>query len=52
MKNPLVIVALLAIGISAVILGELDNSPGLQVLGALFAIAAVALGIRTVQRST
>lgn len=39
-----------AVGVAAVVLGESDDSPGLQLLGVLFVIGAVALSVRTVQR--
>jgi protein-S-isoprenylcysteine O-methyltransferase Ste14 len=54
MKIVVVIVALLALaalGIAAVVLGESDDSPGLQGLGVLLVIGAVALGVRTVRRA-
>jgi hypothetical protein len=54
MKIVVVIVALLALaalGIAAVVLGESDDSPGLQGLGVLLVIGAVALGVRTVRRT-
>jgi hypothetical protein len=34
-----------------VVAGEADDSPGLQLLGVLLIIGAVALGVRMVQRS-
>jgi hypothetical protein len=42
--------AALVIGVAAVVLGEADDSPGLQLLGVLFVVGAVALGVRTAQR--
>ena len=44
--------AVAAIGVAAIVLGEADDSPGLQLLGVLFVIGAFALGVRTTaQRS-
>jgi hypothetical protein len=40
-----------AIGVAAVVLGEADDSPGLQLLGVLFVVGAVALGVRTARRT-
>lgn len=47
------VVALLAvaIGIAAVVLGEADDSPGLQGLGVLLALGAVVLGVRSGRRA-
>ncbi len=42
--------ALVAVGVAAVVLGEADDSPGLQGLGGLLVVGAVALGVRTVRR--
>ena len=39
-----------AVGAAAVIAGEADDSPGLQGLGALLAIGAVVLLVRSVRR--
>jgi len=49
-----VVAALLAtgIGVAAVVLGEADDSPGLQLLGVLVVVGAVALGVRTARRSS
>ena len=56
MKPVLALVALLGvlaitIGVAALVYGEADDAPGLQLLGVLFIVGAVALGVRTVQRS-
>ena len=40
-----------ALGVAAVVLGEGDDSPGLQLLGVLFVVGAITLGVRTVRRS-
>ena len=47
----LVAVLLLAIGVAGVVAGEADDSPGLQLLGVLFVVGAVVLGVRTARRS-
>jgi hypothetical protein len=39
------------IGVAAVVFGGADDSPGLQGLGVIVALAAVALGVRVVLRS-
>ncbi|SDD14984.1 hypothetical protein SAMN05660690_3564 [Geodermatophilus telluris] len=49
-----VVVAVLvavALGVIAVVLGEADDSPGLQGLGVLLAVGAVALGVRALRRA-
>ena len=40
-----------ALGIAGVVLGEADDSPGLQGLGGLLVIGAVVVGVRTVRRA-
>lgn len=53
MKQIAVLLAVLvavAIGAAAVVAGEADDSPGLQGLGLLLALGAVALGVRYVRR--
>ncbi|MFI7576616.1 hypothetical protein [Micromonospora sp. NPDC049497] len=40
-----------AIGVAAVVFGESDDSPGLQGLGVLLVIGALAYGVRTARRS-
>jgi drug/metabolite transporter (DMT)-like permease len=42
----------IAIGVAAVVAGEADDSPGLQLLGVLLVVAAVALGVRVARRSS
>ena len=44
------VVLLTAVGVAAVVLGESDDSPGLQGLGVLFVIGAIVLGARAVRR--
>lgn len=50
---PLLLVAVgLAIGAAGIVHGEGDDSPGLQLLGVLLVLAAVAFGVRTLRRSS
>jgi hypothetical protein len=49
MKAVLAVLAA-AIGVAAVVLGEGDDSPGLQLLGVLFVVGAVTLGMRAARR--
>ena len=39
-----------ALGIAGVVYGESDDSPGLQLLGAVLIVGAVAAGVRVAQR--
>ena len=52
--RPLLVVAavlvLFAVGVAGVVLGEADDSPGLQGLGVLLAVGAVVLGVRAARR--
>ncbi|MGN9778899.1 hypothetical protein ACTMS0_24525 [Micromonospora sp. H33] len=41
----------IAIGVAGVVHGEADDSPGLQLLGAVLVVGAVAFGVRTARRS-
>lgn len=52
MRIPLLLVAVLAVavGVAAVVLGEADDSPGLQGLGVLLVLGAVVLTVRTARR--
>jgi hypothetical protein len=43
--------AVLALGVAGVVHGEADDSPGLQLIGVLLVVGAVALGVRTARRS-
>jgi predicted cobalt transporter CbtA len=47
----LAVVLAIAIGVAAVVYGEGDDSPGLQLLGAVLVVAAIVFGVRTVRRS-
>ena len=44
-------VLLLALGAAAVVLGEGDDSPGLQGLGALLVLGTLVVTVRAVRRS-
>ena len=53
MKNvtlALLVVAGIAIGITGVIAGGIDDSPGAQLLSLLFVIGTVLLGVRALRR--
>lgn len=53
MKYALTLLALavgVAAGVAGLVLGEADDSPGLQGLGALLILGMPALGVRTVRR--
>jgi hypothetical protein len=54
MRYLLAVVTVLAValGVAGMLLGEADDSPGLQGLGALLIIGAIALGVRTARRSS
>ena len=47
----LALVLAVAVGVAAVVYGEGDDSPGLQLLGAVLVVAAIVIGVRTVRRS-
>jgi VIT1/CCC1 family predicted Fe2+/Mn2+ transporter len=44
------VVALVALGVLGMVLGEADDSPGLQGIGGLLILGALALGVRAVRR--
>jgi hypothetical protein len=44
------VLALLAVGVAGMVLGEADDSPGLQGLGALLIVGALVLGVRVARR--
>jgi hypothetical protein len=46
----LVAVLVLAVGAAGIVAGEADDSPGLQLLGALLVIGAIVAGVRTARR--
>ncbi|WP_369138327.1 hypothetical protein [Modestobacter versicolor] len=47
----LLAVAVAVLGVAAVLLGGADDSPGLQGIGALLVLGAVAVGVRAVRRA-
>jgi hypothetical protein len=47
----LVAVLAIALGVAGIVYGEADDSPGLQLIGVALVVGAVAMGIRTAQRS-
>jgi hypothetical protein len=52
-KSLLAVVAVLlvlAVGVAGMVLGEHDDSPGLQGLGGLLILGAIALGVRAARR--
>ncbi len=50
---PLLLVPVgLVIGAAGIVYGEGDDSPGLQLLGVLFVLAAVVFGVRTLRRGS
>jgi hypothetical protein len=53
MKYLVVIIAILAIalGVAGIVYGEADDSPGLQLIGVVLVVGALALGVRTARRS-
>ena len=54
MKYFIAIAAILAIaiGVAGIVLGEADDSPGLQLLGVVFVVGAIAFSVRSVRRSS
>jgi drug/metabolite transporter (DMT)-like permease len=46
----LAVLVVVALGVAGVVLGEADDSPGLQGLGVLLALGAVVLGVRAMRR--
>ncbi len=44
------LVVLVALGVAGMVLGEADDSPGLQGLGLLLILGAVVLGVRAARR--
>ena len=50
MKYVLVVIAVV-LGVSAFLYGGADDSPGLQLLGALLVLGAIVAGVRTARRT-
>ena len=48
----LVALLAIAIGIAGLVAGEGDDSPGLQLLGAVLVASGIALGVRTARRGS
>jgi hypothetical protein len=48
----LVAAVVVALGAAAVVFGEADDSPGLQVIGVVVALAAVVVAVRRASRSS
>jgi tetrahydromethanopterin S-methyltransferase subunit C len=46
------VVLVVAIGVAGVVLGEADDSPGLQGLGGLLVVGAVVVGARALRRTS
>ncbi|GAA1596336.1 hypothetical protein GCM10009678_92870 [Actinomadura kijaniata] len=44
--KPLLAVLATVLGVAAIVFGEADDAPGLQLLGALFVVGAVTFGVR------
>ncbi|HEX8095019.1 hypothetical protein [Jatrophihabitans sp.] len=51
MKYVLAILAI-AIGIAGLVAGEADDSPGLQLVGAVLVIGGIAFGVRLARRGS
>lgn len=51
MKYLLVVLALAAVGVAAILYGEVDDAPGLMLIGTLWIIGGLALGVRVVRRT-
>ncbi|WP_422738994.1 hypothetical protein ACN263_06970 [Micromonospora sp. WMMD729] len=45
-----VAIAAVALGVAAVVYGGADDSPGLQLIGALLVVGAIAFAVRTARR--
>jgi drug/metabolite transporter (DMT)-like permease len=46
----LLAVVVLVLGVAGLVYGEGDDSPGLQLIGALLIVGALAFGVRTARR--
>jgi hypothetical protein len=45
------VLAACALGVTAIVYGEADDSPGLQLLGVLVVASAVTAGVRSIRHS-
>jgi hypothetical protein len=43
-------VLVIALGVAGIVLGEADDSPGLQLLGAVLVVGTIVYGVRAVRR--
>ena len=50
--NYVVAVVVLALGVTGMVAGEADDSPGLQLIGVLLIVGALVLVVRTARRRT
>jgi hypothetical protein len=50
MKYAVVVLAAV-LGVAAILYGGADDSPGLQLIGAVLVIAAIGYGVRTARRT-
>jgi hypothetical protein len=50
MKYAVVVLAAV-LGVAAILYGGADDSPGLQLIGAVLVIAAIVYGVRTARRT-
>jgi hypothetical protein len=49
--GPVIVTAVvIAAGVAGIVLGEADDSPGLQLLGAVLVVGALGFGVRTARR--
>lgn len=49
--KPLLVILAPAVGVAALVFGEADDSPGLQLIGLLLIAGSVVLTVRTRRRS-
>jgi hypothetical protein len=50
MKHFVVAIFAVALGVAGIVAGEADDSPGLQLIGVVLIVGAVALGVRMALR--
>ena len=50
MKYFVLAVFAVALGVAGIVAGEADDSPGLQLIGALLIVGAISLGVRIARR--
>ena len=44
-------IPVIALGVAGIVYGEADDSPGLQLIGVVLIVGALALGVRIAKRS-